>query len=163
MPKTSVKEINQRSSYRRRELRYSTKVKCKNWTFFMIIINKWSLTKLRGSHPEVFLGKGVLKMCNKFTEEHPWQSVISKELPSNFIEITLWHGCAPVILLQAHLFLEPPLSECFCNSDLSTLTTKKAVYHHNCFSKYSDSILKPFNESSKKCKSWFLRGSPVPP
>ena len=74
---------------------------CKNWTFFMIIINVWSLTKLRGSHPEVFLGKGFLKMCNKFTGEHPCRSVISKELPSNFIEITLRHGCSPVILLHA--------------------------------------------------------------
>ena len=25
----------------------------------------------RSSHPEVFLGKGVLKICSKFTGEHP--------------------------------------------------------------------------------------------
>ena len=30
----------------------------------------------RSSHPEVFLGKGVLKICNKFTGEHPSRSVI---------------------------------------------------------------------------------------
>ena len=24
----------------------------------------------RGSHPDVFLEKGVLKICSKFTEEH---------------------------------------------------------------------------------------------
>ena len=29
----------------------------------------------RSSHSEVFLGKGVLKICNKFTGEHPCQSV----------------------------------------------------------------------------------------
>ena len=43
----------------------------------------------RSSPPEVFLGKGVLKICNKFTGEHPWQSVISIKLQSNFFEITL--------------------------------------------------------------------------
>ena len=42
---------------------------------------------------------------------------------------------------------------CNANSDLlSVLTTNKAVYHHNCFSKYSDSKLKRLNEPSKKRK-----------
>ena len=30
-----------------------------------------NVTKFRGSHPEVFLGEGVLKICGKFTGEHP--------------------------------------------------------------------------------------------
>ena len=30
----------------------------------------------RGSHPEVVLGKGVLKIRSKFTGEYPCQSVI---------------------------------------------------------------------------------------
>ena len=34
----------------------------------------------RNSHPEVFLKKGVLKICSKFTGEHPCQSVLSIEL-----------------------------------------------------------------------------------
>ena len=34
----------------------------------------------RNSHPEVFLEKGVLKICSKFTGEHPCQSVISIKL-----------------------------------------------------------------------------------
>ena len=38
MPKTSVKEINQRSSCRRRELRYSTKVKCDDFGLWLIQI-----------------------------------------------------------------------------------------------------------------------------
>ena len=43
---------------------------------------------------------------------------------------------------------------CNANSDLlSILTTNNEVYHHNCFSKYSDSKLKLFNEPSKKQKS----------
>ena len=39
--------------------------------------------------------KGVLKICSKFTGEQPCQSVISINLQSNFIEITLWRGCSP--------------------------------------------------------------------
>ena len=50
----------------------------------------------------MFLGKGVLKICSKFTGEQPHQSVISIKLQSNFIEITLRHGCFPVMLL--HIF-----------------------------------------------------------
>ena len=42
---------------------------------------------LRSSHPEVFLGKGVQKICSKFTGEHPCRSAT-------------WHGCFPVNLLH---------------------------------------------------------------
>ena len=59
----------------------------------------------RSSHPEVFLRKGVLKTCSKFTGEHPCQSVISIKLHSNVIEITLQHECSPVNLL--HIFRIP--------------------------------------------------------
>ena len=38
--------------------------------------------KFRSSHPEAFLGKGVLKICSKFTVDHPCRSVISKKLQS---------------------------------------------------------------------------------
>ena len=48
------------------------------------------------SHTEVFLEKGVLKICSKFTGEHPCLSAISTKLQSNFTEITLRHGCSPV-------------------------------------------------------------------
>ena len=34
-------------------------------------------TLYRSSRPEVFLKKGVLKICSKFTGEHPCRSVIS--------------------------------------------------------------------------------------
>ena len=36
----------------------------------------------RSSQPEVFLGKGVLKICSKFTGEHPCRSAISIKLQS---------------------------------------------------------------------------------
>ena len=63
---------------------------------------------IRSSSPEAFLGKAVLKICNKFTGEHPCWSVISTKLRCNFIEIKLQHGCSmkwnfiPVNLL--HIF-----------------------------------------------------------
>ena len=50
----------------------------------------------RRSHPEVFSGKGVLKICSKFTGEHPCQSAVSIKLLCNFIETALWDGCSPV-------------------------------------------------------------------
>ena len=60
----------------------------------------------RSSPPEVFLQKGVLKICSKFTGEHPCQSAISTKLLCNFIKIALWHGCSPANLL--HLFCRIP-------------------------------------------------------
>ena len=43
-----------------------------------------------------------MKICSKFTQEHPCRNVISSKLQSNFIEITLQHKCFPVNLL--HIF-----------------------------------------------------------
>ena len=37
-------------------------------------------------------------MCSKFTREHPCRNMISMKLLCDFIEITLRHGCSPVIL-----------------------------------------------------------------
>ena len=63
------------------------------------------IRKARGSRPEVFLRKGVLKICSKFTGEHPCWSVVSIKLERNFTEIALQHGCFPVNLL--HIFGTP--------------------------------------------------------
>ena len=62
------------------------------------------LVKIRSSRPEVVL-RGVLKICTKFTGEHPSRGAISTKLQSNFIGITLRHGCSPVNLL--HIFGTP--------------------------------------------------------
>ena len=51
------------------------------------------------------LRKAVLKICSKFTGEHPCRSVISINLQSNFIEIALRLGCSPVNSL--HIFRTP--------------------------------------------------------
>ena len=40
--------------------------------------------------------------ANVFTGKHPYRSAISIKLQSNFIEITLWHGCSSVNL--QHIF-----------------------------------------------------------
>ena len=57
------------------------------------------------SPPEMLLGEGVLKICSKFTGEHPCRSVISMKLLCNVIEIVLRHGFSPVNLL--HIFRTP--------------------------------------------------------
>ena len=67
--------------------------------------NNLSSTNFRSSHSEVFLGKGVLKICSKFTGAQLCQNVVSIKLQSNFIEITLRHGCSLLYLL--HIFRTP--------------------------------------------------------
>ena len=57
------------------------------------------------SPPEMFSPKGILKICDKFTGEHPCRSAISIKLLCNFIEIALRHGCSTVNLL--HIFRIP--------------------------------------------------------
>ena len=41
---------------------------------------------IRSSHPEVLFAKVILKICSKFTGEHPCRSVISIKLLCDFIE-----------------------------------------------------------------------------
>ena len=78
-----------------------------------------AMPNCRSSQPEVFLGKGVLKICSKFPGQQPCRSTISIKLLCNFIEITLRHGCSPVkkvcCIFSEHLFLRTSLSGCFCN------------------------------------------------
>ena len=74
-------------------------------TLFWNHINKFKvLSYFSSSHPEEFLIKGVLKICSKFTGEHPCRSAISIKLQSKFIEITFWHGCSLNLL---HFFRKP--------------------------------------------------------
>ena len=84
------------------------------------------------SEPEVLLEKGVLKVCSKFTLEHPCRIVISIKL-CNFIEIALWHGCYPVNLLHILRASFPRKTSgrgCFCI--LQTLLYKK-MFSELCF------------------------------
>ena len=52
---------------------------------------EWQNVLARSSPPEVLLGKGVLKICSKFTGEHPCRSVM-------FIDVHKVE-CSPVNLL----------------------------------------------------------------
>ena len=68
----------------------------------------------------MFCLKGVLKICRKFTGEHPYRSAILIKLLCllcTFIEIALRHGCSPVNLL--HIFKIPFPKN---TSDLVTFT-----------------------------------------
>ena len=91
-------------------------------TYSASVTSKWSPNKLvmlqqqrciettvRSSHSEVFLGKGVLKICSKFTGEHPCRSMISIKLLCNFVEIALRHECSPINLL--HIIRTPFLKK----------------------------------------------------
>ena len=62
---------------------------------------------------EIFSGKSVLKICSKFTEDHPHRSVISVKLLYSSIEITLWHGRCLVNLLNIleYFFIRTPTLE----------------------------------------------------
>ena len=75
----------------------------------------------RSSPPEVFLLKGVLKICRKFKRKYPWRSVISIKLRCNFIEIALHHGCSHANLLHISrtFFLRTPLVTLFLNKEVS--------------------------------------------
>ena len=42
-------------------------------------------TMTRSSPSEVFLGKGILKICSKFIGEHPYRSAFSIKLPCNLL------------------------------------------------------------------------------
>ena len=71
----------------------------------LILLLQYQIHWFRSSPPAVFLGKDALKVCNKFTGQHPCRSVVSLKLQSNCIEITLRHECSPVNLL--HIFRAP--------------------------------------------------------
>ena len=93
----------------------------------------------RSSRPEVFLGKGVLKICSKFTGEHPCRSVISIKLQSNFTEIALRHGCSSVNLL--HILRTPFLKNTsgrllLDRAKMRPGTAKPKKWEWNCFENY---------------------------
>ena len=69
----------------------------------LMSVNYFSKRALSRSSPsEQFLGKGIQKICSKFTGEHPCRSGMSIKLHCSFLEIALRHGCFPVNML--HIF-----------------------------------------------------------
>ena len=63
------------------------------------VINLCTTIRNRSSHPRVFLGKGVLKICSKFTREHPWWNAILIKMQGKIFKMTLRHECSPLNLL----------------------------------------------------------------
>ena len=57
------------------------------WIFFPESSRPYIFWISRSSHPEGFLGKGVLKICSKFAREYPCLNVVSIKLLSNFANI----------------------------------------------------------------------------
>ena len=49
---------------------------------------------LKNSLPDVFLGKRILKIFNKFTGEHPWRNVISIQLLCTLLKLHFGMGVA---------------------------------------------------------------------
>ena len=80
----------------------------------------------KSSDPEVFLRRGVLKICNKFTGEHPCRSVISIKLllKSHFGMSVLLYIC---YIFSEHLFLETPLDGCFWITIMKHLAQRKKL------------------------------------
>ena len=108
-----------------------------------------NITSFRSNRPELFLGKGALKICNKFAGEHPCPNAISIKLLYNSVEIELRHGCSSVNLLQTtywnrtlkshlgmgvllqilctfseYLFPKAPLKDCFWSLCLTKSNSK---------------------------------------
>ena len=53
--------------------------------------------QIRSSRPEVFLEKGVLKICSKFRGEHPCRSAISVKFQSNiFFKDHVWMAASGI-------------------------------------------------------------------
>ena len=79
------------------------------WIFYYQFLTRCYLLefirKCRSSRPEVFLVKGVLKICRKSTGEDPCRSAISVKLQRNLTEIARCHECSPANLL--HIFRTP--------------------------------------------------------
>ena len=110
------------------------------------------MKNFRSSHPEVFLGKGVLKIYSKFIRI-PMPKCDLIKLLCNFIEITPWHGCSPVKLL--HILRTPFLR----NTSKELLLKLKSSFrssHQRCSVKKS--VLRNFEKSTGKhlCQSLFL-------
>ena len=106
-------------------------------------------SSFRSSHPEMFLGKGALKICSKFTGEHPcWSAIsiklltaISIKLLSNFFEIALWYGCSPVNLL--HIF-RPSFPDSKCGGLLLTIHVRLSSLQVNY--KLTITVISPLRE-----------------
>ena len=66
------------------------KVRKKDTAAMNQLRGKVTIQLSRSSPSELFLGKGFLKICSKFTGEHPCRSAISVKLLCNFIKFAAY-------------------------------------------------------------------------
>ena len=105
----------------------------RNWSGNLLRFSFFSACMhFKSTRQKVFLWKGVLKICSKFTGEHPCRSAISKNLHNNFIEMTLRHVCSPVNLLH---ILRTPFLQVACRIKTNTTWTAKNTTSFHYFGK----------------------------
>ena len=77
----------------------------------------------RNSHPEMFLRKGVLKICSKYTGEHPYRSAISIKLPWKLVPLkySILHRCSIAFIIHNFWILLILLIFCNLNFFLTAL------------------------------------------
>ena len=136
-------------------------------SYFNLVLK--SILTRYNSRPEVFLRKGVLKICSKFTGEYPCRSVISIELHSNFIEthfgmgVLLWICC----IFSEHLFLRIPLDGCFWRylknvfAKCRYIPLYKMPLRHVCkiSSRFANLIFfRPLKDSLPRCLEYLHKG-----
>ena len=79
-----------------------------SFTFLYFLFLRFMHLEAAIQHPEVFSRKDVLKICSKYTGEHPCRSAISIKLLCSFIETALRYGCSENLL---HVFRTPFLEK----------------------------------------------------
>ena len=84
-------------------------------------LRKFVLTSMQKQPPWGVPTKSCSENMHQIKGEHPCQSVILIKLQSNFIEITLRHGCSPVNLL--YVFRTPFLKKTY-GQPLLSMSTK---------------------------------------
>ena len=73
--KSSSKREAQPSCFKSTKVSFTSNKSCSEINEYPRL--KHRLSKCRSRHPDVFLGKGVLEICSKFTRDHPFRSAIS--------------------------------------------------------------------------------------
>ena len=93
------------------------------------------MPRFRSSPPEALLGKGIQKMCSKFTGEHLFRSTSSIKLQSNLIEITLWHEYSPINLMHICCNLcKAPFHKNISEGCFQMATIRQLYWYVKCFS-----------------------------
>ena len=124
------------------------------------------LKTIDGPQKEKQLSGGVLikrclKICSKFTGEHPCRSTISIKLLCNFIEIALRHECYPVNLLHIFrtLFLKNTSGELLLPKPWTCLIFFLALLHDVPWSFHTEKLHNYFLKHwllPKHCETNFL-------